>query len=307
MHDAKLQDVLYRTDEAYWQVVSLAGKKRLADAYVQLLEKMNADVEAMIAEGIATKADGLSVSVKLNEAQTAQTKVDNGLALSRMALCQVCGLSLDDTPPTLADELTETQTLPTTSSSADVNTAFANRPELRSLELATLIHKRQEAVTLGKLLPSVTLGANYSVMNPNLKNGYRKSFDGMFHVGVLVNIPLSAWWEGAYSRSTARAQTLISRLQYEDTREKIELQVSQSSYRLEEARKRLAAAERNRERAEENLRMANDGFKEGVIPALNLMEAQTAWVSARSEWIDANINIRLADTYLIKTLGLNKQ
>ena len=41
--------------------------------------------------------------------------------------------------------------------------------------------------------------------------------------------------------------------------------------------KKLIASSRNMENAEENLRRANFGFEEGVIPALNLMEAQTAW------------------------------
>ena len=48
MHDTKLQDVICRTDETYWQVVSLANKKKLADAYVDLLRKMDTDIAAMI-------------------------------------------------------------------------------------------------------------------------------------------------------------------------------------------------------------------------------------------------------------------
>ena len=55
--------------------------------------------------------------------------------------------------------------------------------------------------------------------------------------------------------------------------------------------------------AEENLRYANLGFEEGVIPALNLMEAQTAWVSARSQLIDAQIEVKLTEVYLRKALG----
>ncbi|WP_315286858.1 TolC family protein, partial [Tannerella forsythia] len=103
MHDTKLQDVIYRTDETYWQVISLVNKKKLADAYVDLLRKMDNDITAMIQEGVATKADGLTVKVKLNEAEMAQNKVDNGLALSRMLLAQICGLEMGS-PIALADE-----------------------------------------------------------------------------------------------------------------------------------------------------------------------------------------------------------
>ena len=88
-----------------------------------------------------------------------------------------------------------------------------------------------------------------------------------------------------------------------DAREKIELQVNQSVYQVNEAGKRLIASSRNMENAEENLRRANLGFEEGVIPALNLMEAQTAWLSARSELIDAQIEVKLTKVYLDKALG----
>ena len=84
MNNLQLQDLIYKTDETYWQVISLVNKKKLSDAYVDLLRKMDSDVTAMIYEGVATEADGLSVKVKLNEAEMAQTKVENGLALTRM-------------------------------------------------------------------------------------------------------------------------------------------------------------------------------------------------------------------------------
>ena len=58
------------------------------------------------------------------------------------------------------------------------------------------------------------------------------------------------------------------------------------------------------DKAEENLRFANKGFKEGVIPTTNVMEAQTAWLSAQSEKIDAQIEVRLAQTYLQKAMGV---
>lgn len=302
MNNSQLQDLIYKTDETYWQVISLVNKKKLADAYVDLLRKMDADVTAMINEGIATEADGLSVKVKLNEAEMAQTKVENGLALTRMLLAQICGLSLEENL-SLADEQLDEIPLDTTTTSADLNEAFMNRSELKSLDLATKIYKRKERIVLADMLPNVAFTANYFVTNPNVFNGFKNDFAGMFNIGVLVKVPLSAWWEGTYKRNSAKAETRIKSLEWQDAREKIELQVNQSVYKVNEASKKLAASSRNMDSAEENLRRANLGFEEGVIPALNLMEAQTAWVSARSNLIDAQIEVKLTDVYLNKALG----
>ena len=302
MNNLQLQDLIYKTDETYWQVISLVNKKKLADAYVDLLRKMDSDVTAMIYEGVATEADGLSVKVKLNEAEMAQTKVENGLALTRMLLAQICGLSLEE-DLSLADEKLDNFPVETTQASADLNEAFMNRNELRSLDLATKIYKRKERIALAEMLPNVALAANYFVTNPNVFNGFKNDFAGMFNVGVMVKVPLSGWWEGTYRRNSAKAETRIKTLEWQDAREKIELQVNQSVYRVNEAGKKLIASSRNMENAEENLRRANFGFEEGVIPALNLMEAQTAWVSARSSLIDAQIEVKLTEVYLSKALG----
>lgn len=302
MNNLQLQDLIYKTDETYWQVISLVNKKKLADAYVDLLRKMDSDVTAMIYEGVATEADGLSVKVKLNEAEMAQTKVENGLALTRMLLAQICGLSLEE-DLSLADEKLDNFPVETTQASADLNEAFMNRNELRSLDLATKIYKRKERIALAEMLPNVALAANYFVTNPNVFNGFKNDFAGMFNVGVMVKVPLSGWWEGTYRRNSAKAETRIKTLEWQDAREKIELQVNQSVYKVNEAGKKLIASSRNMENAEENLRRANFGFEEGVIPALNLMEAQTAWVSVRSSLIDAQIEVKLTEVYLSKALG----
>ncbi|MEZ7915057.1 TolC family protein [Macellibacteroides fermentans] len=303
MNDLKLQDVIYKTDEAYWQVVSLVNKKKLADSYVSLLRKMDTDVQALIEEGVATQVDGMSVRVKLNQAEMAQTKVDNGLALSRMALAQLCGLPLEESLA-LADENIES--LPESASSTgsySVEEAFINRQELKSLDYAVRIYKKKEKIALAEHLPSVALTANYLVTNPNSFNGFKNDFGGMFNVGVAVQVPISGWWEGTYKRNAARAETHIKQLELDDAKEKIELQVNQSVYKVNEAGKKLTASSRNKEKAEENLRHATIGFEEGVIPALNLMEAQTAWVEAQSDLIDAQIEVKLTDVYLLKALG----
>lgn len=302
MNDLQLQEVIYKTDETYWQVISLINKKKLADAYVSLLRKMDSDVTAMISEGVATQADGLSVKVKLNEAEMAQTKVENGLALTRMLLAQICGLPLDE-PLALADENIDNFPVHSNDATANVNEAFANRDELKSLELAAKIYQKKERIVLADMLPNVALSANYLVTNPNAFNGFKNEFAGMFNVGVMVKVPLSGWWEGTYKRNAARAETRIQTLQLMEAREKVELQVNQSVYKVNEANKKLTASNRNMENAEENLRHANLGFEEGVIPALNLMEAQTAWVSARSSLIDAQIEVKLTEVYLTKSMG----
>lgn len=304
-HHGGMQEVIMSTDQAYWQVISLVNKKKLAESYLKLLQQLDGDVEKMINEGVATKADGLSVRVKVNEAEMTLTKVEDGLSLARMLLCQLCGIDLSS-PITLADENMEDIPLLTTDPHFDLSTAYENRPEIRSLELATQIYKQKVNVTRAEHLPSIALMGNYMVTNPSVFNSFENKFKGMWNVGVMVQIPIWHWGEGIYKTRAAKAEARIAQYQLQDAREKIELQVNQAAFKVKEAGKKLVMSSKNMEKAEENLRYATLGFKEGVIATSNVLEAQTAWLSAHSEKIDAQIDVKLTEIYLKKSLGTLK-
>ena len=301
-HATGMEDVVMSTDQAYWQVISLVNKKRLAESFVELVRKLDSDVNKMLEEGVATQADALSVRVKVNEAEMALVQVEDGLSLSKMVLCQLCGLPLD-TEIRLADEEMEDLALPDTFTESNVNTALANREELKSLELASKIYRQKVNVARAGYLPSIGLTASYLFSNPSLFNGFENKFRGTWGIGVVVTIPVFHWGENIYKVRAAKAEANIARYRLDDAREKIELQVTQNSYKVNEAAKKLAMAEKNMEKAEENLRYANFGFREGVIPTSNVLEAQTAWLSAQSGKIDAQIDLKMSEIYLNKSMG----
>lgn len=304
--ETERQQTILHTDEAYWQVVSLTEKQKLAKSYLHLTRTLQTDVQKLIAAGMATKADGLSVTVKVNEAEISLTEAEDGVTLSRMVLCRLCGLPLD-TPLLLADESDTTEIplplLPTDNGEDNITVALANRPELHSLELLTSIRRQQVTVTRAEYLPTIALTANYLVSNPSLFNGFERKFGGTWNIGVIVKIPVFNWGEGYYKTKSAQAETLTAQYELEDARELIGLQVSQSGLEVKEAYKKQTMALNHLGEAEENLRYARLGFREGVIPASQVLEAQTAWLAAQSALLDARIGIRLAEVSLRKALG----
>lgn len=304
-HDLALQDVIVEVDQAYWQIVSLQSKKKLAESYLELVKKLDSDVQKMIDEGVATKADGLSVKVKVNEAEVTMIQVNNGLFLSKMLLCQICGLDLNS-DIALEDEDADSFKLPEQADSADVNIAFNNRPELKSLDLLTKISNEKAKVARAEFLPTVALTGGYLATSPSVFNSFEKKFKGTWSVGVLVKIPLLTFGERNYKYKSAKADAIIAQLQMDEVREKVELQVNQCSQKLREANERLSVASRSKEQADENLRYATLGMKEGVIPVSNVLAAQTAWLSAHSTCVSAQIDVMLADVYLRKSLGTLK-
>lgn len=303
MHNSEAENIIYAVDAAYWQVVSLKAKQKLAQSYVQLLDTLHYNVEKMVEQGVATRSDLLTVDVKLNQANVDLTKVDNGLVLSRMALAQVCGLPVNSDLH-LEDEDIEVATVSApVATSYNMEDVYARRQDLRALEIGVNIYSKQEDVVKSDMLPKVALVGTYSFSNPNMFDGFKNRFNGAFSVGAMVTIPI--WhWGGNYNKyRAAKSKTTIARLELENAKEMINLQVSQSAFKAQEAMKTYEMTVSNLTKANENLRQANVGFREGVMTTDNVMEAQTAWLKANSEKVDAMIDVHLCDVYLSKVLG----
>lgn len=300
--EQELQNIILQTDEAYWQIVSLVNRQKLAVKYVETLKKFEHDIEVLYQTGVSTKADMLSVKVKLNQAEMTLLRVDDGLALSRMVLNQICGLPVD-TVFTLREELLEE--LPVAeSSSLQLDQVYHNRPEVKSLVLTTDIYRKKEKIARAEYLPSIALMANYFAMTPSFFDGISTKLDGMWSIGIGIKAPVFHWGASRKSVRSARAETSMMSYKLEEVKEKIELQVNQAQFKVKEAQRKMELAGKNQDKANENLKYANLGFQEGTIPISNVLEAQTAWLSAHSDLIDARIEMKLCEVYLQKAYGV---
>lgn len=311
IYDKTLQDIIVDVDEAYWNLVALHSKKKLAEGYKTLVEKLESDVEQLVKEGMATKADLLSVKVKVNEAGVTLIQVNNGIELSRMNLCRICGIDMDE-PIDVEDNMDNKTSIADfddnvdmSNQSADymVQQAEGNRKELQALELQNKIYDEKIKLARAEYLPKVALMGGYLASNPSVFNSFERKMKGLWNVGITLNVPILTWGDRSYKVKAAKAEACMHRYETEEVKEKIELQVNQCRQKLQESQERYQTTLRSIDEAEENLRYANHGMKEGVITLSNVMEAQTAWLKAKSEWVNAQVDVRLANLYLKKAIG----
>lgn len=301
--DFTAREVTFAVDEAYWLVVSLSEKEKLAKSFVNLVDSLDRTVHLLHDNGMATKSDILNAEVRKNEALIAQTKVQNGTSLARMALAQLCGLPVD-TDLRLQDEAGMRPLTPYDSSTSEnMEEVYARRKDLEVLRQGIKLFEGKERAALGGMLPKVAAVGGWTFSNPNLNNGFSKKFGGNWNVGATITIPIWNWGRDYYAYKAAKASTAGQRMLLEDAEEKVSLQVSQARFKLSEATKTLAMTEKNLKAADENMRQAQLAFREGVITVNEVLMAQTAWIAAHSENIDAQIAMRLCHTYLAKVLG----
>ena len=296
--DKREADLIVSVDEAYWRVISVAHKKELAEQYYNLLLKLEGDVETLVGSGLATQSDLLKVRQKRGEAELKRLQATNGLQLSKMALCQLCGLSLDEQIQLDESGLEEAVLHDTVS---DYRATVSNRAELRMLENATQIAESNARIVAAGLQPNVVATANYVYSNLSADNGLSSDWrgKGFFTAGVVVNIPI-AHADDIYRLKAAKHTARAARMKVDETRELLELQVTQANQRVLEAQQKVAMCRLAVKNADEVVRMAQESFQAGMIPVGDLMQAQTAWLAASSDLVDAEIEEKVTESYFVR-------
>ena len=295
--------MIAKVDEAYWRVVSVEQKHRLADEYYRLLCQLESDVTELVNEGMATQSDLMKVRTKRGEAEVKKLQAENGLTLSRMALAQLCGLPLGEVFTVDASGLEQT-TLAT--ETIDAGNAVANRKELLMAQEAEKIARSTAKLASAGLQPKIVASAGYVYTNPNVENGVRSDWKGhgFFSAGVVVNVPIAHADDILRYKAAKHAANAVA-LKTEETRELLILQTTQANQRLMESHQKIAVAQLTCRNAAEVLRMAQESFASGMISSSELMQAQTAWMSAATDLVDAQTEAKMNEAKLLQYIGQN--
>ncbi len=218
-----------------------------------------------------------------------------------MALAQVCGLPLSTTFALDESGLSETTLA---ADEVNVEAAVAGRSELQLLEQAEKIAKSNAKLASAGLQPNIVASAGYMYTNPNVDNGFSAKWDGkgFFSAGVVVNVPIVHADDILRYKAAKHAANAVA-LKTDETRELLTLQTTQANQKLMEAQQKIALARLTENNAAEVLRMAQESYDAGMITASELMQAQTAWLAAATDLVDAEAEAKTTETKLRKYLG----
>lgn len=302
-YELKKTEVEEEIEDIYWKTVSLSSKEKLLEKLLNLLDEATHNVDLAVKEGIATKADALAIRVKRSEAELNLLRVRNGVHLSSRLLAQTCGL-----PPTI-EVMPEDILLPDSSLVQISKRTFTSplspnieyierRPEIRALNIADTIFSHKMQMAAGEFLPKVFFIAGYATTNPNPFSAPRKRFDGSWNIGIGITMPITGIAKGIQQRKQAASERREKQLERQEATEKIRLQMEQALLNRDECLESIETSRRALQHAEENLRYASLGYKEGVIPLINLTEAQTAWAKAHDSFIDSFVELKKNESKL---------
>jgi len=210
----KYSEVIESTDKAYWNLVSINEKVKVADRYVEMLTELEEQLSNYYEVGLVPKSEKLKVTVQKNEAKLNLIRAKNGNKIARMYLNRLIGMDLNH-PIEVKGNLNEQVSLPTMDNSVDK--ATEGRAELKMLADQVNISELQKKIVAADFLPQLGATVNYSYID--IKDF--QSTDGNVMVAAQLKIPIFHWGEGKHKKDAAQHSIKQAQIQYNDTQDLI--------------------------------------------------------------------------------------
>ena len=174
------------------------------------------------------------------------------------------------------------------------------RADRRQLEERLRYQENQIKIARSGMLPKVTAGLSSGWSDP-----YRQQDRGSdaWRAEISLSIPIFDRNVTRSSVMTAKAVREQDKIALEQKELDIKSEVEAAWSEIETSRRSLRASEKALELAKESLRLAEVGYREGVTPQLDLLDAQSSLTLAQLEYNRAQYNHLIAVVALKVTEG----
>lgn len=290
-------DVLVNVQTAYYEVLRRRDFIGIARATLQSSERHVEQARALHQEGVAPRSDVIKAEVQASNAQLELIRAENAVLVAKAGLAAAMGL------PAATDFAVADPQPDDGSPAPSLQDALAAAPERRP-ELAA-IRARLKSADAGVrqaesgLRPGVSLDASYGWQEEDFV-----PLDPKWSVGVSVTLPV---FERRVARAKVdRAVAERGALKATETQaaRAVELEVQQAWLSLKEALERRTVTTKILEQAEEDIRVSEGRYQEGLGNILEVIDARTVLTQAGVNAVIARYDSAQARARLDRALGV---
>lgn len=293
------QRVIFETHNAYFQVLKAQELLALAEESHRSAQRHLETSKKMLEVGLRARNEVLRFEVALATAENAVIVAQNNLELTKSALNQVMGVTLEhevtlqpvsdfswQAPRTLAEQ---------------TEIALRRHPGVQIMKSNVSAQRASVGLARSGFLPRVGLAYNYS-----WEANDTWAFDSFrtWSLAISASIPVFNSFQNYAGLQRERAALQQAQKMEEDFTRGLQLQVKQASLNLAAAEKRIAIAEKAVEEANENLRIVNNSYEVGLLSSLDVVDAEVAATQAKASRIEARYDFFLAKAQLARAMGV---
>lgn len=289
--------VIFNVKQAYYEVLRAKRNRDVASETVTQFEQHLEQAKGFYEVGLRPKFDVTKAEVDLSNARLNLIKAENALRISRVTLNNAMGVP--DAPEYTIEDILFFQKYKITFEDA-IKRAYNNRPDLLSLIAKERAAKESIEFAKKDYYPILSGNANYNWA------GEKFPLEEGWNVGATLTFPIFSGFLTKYQVEESKANLNVLKANEESLRQGIFLDIQQAYLNLQEAEERISTAELTVKQAEENLELANGRYTAGVGNPIEVTDAQVAYSNAKTAYIQALYDYKVARASLEKAMGTGK-
>ena len=295
-------ETAFAVRNAYWSLFKAQEMKKVVDEIVLQMKAHLKDASNLLAQGMLTNNDVLKLQVQLSDVQLKQLEAANGVQLAQVNLNNTLGIQLVSEVD--VKSVPQVQTKSEVELSALLSNAFDKRGELKAADYRAKASESNVSIAKSRWYPEVSLYGNYYYNRPNQRVFPSKdAFKDTWDAGIMVSMDVWNWLATSHQTDQAEAGLAQSLDAVGMLKDGITLEVTQNFLNFQQAKQKIVITKLTVEQAEENQRITSEKFKNGVALSSDLIDAEVALLSAKTNYTSALVDLELAKAKLDKSIG----
>lgn len=296
--DIAMRDIGDEVEKDYWQIVSLQEKKVTLQQAIALIDTLYGDVSSAHAAGLVSDNDYRLVELRRSSFQNDMMRLDNGLLLTKMYMCNIIGKPYVVVPDSATIDTPYVGSIVFSADFdllnspdhyyRDENEICGGMEEFKLLDINEKANSLKRQMTLGEALPEVGIGASYSYSNLFEKD----RFNGM--VFASVRVPITDWGKTAHRLRRQDYQLQKARNDKEYLSEQLLLRVRQLWLEANNAWQQMQVGQQVEETAKSRMNSVGADYRAGIVSLTDYLQAQMEYRQSMDSLIDAKIAYRTA-------------
>lgn len=296
-HESNKQDLVFNIIYAYYKTLQ---SERILKSAQEAVKSSNLHLEFANAKnkaGMATRSDILKSEVEFSNAELNRIKAANALLAAKGNLNILMGKQSNNSI-NIVDDLSVINQNVNQSFDSLYNQAINSRTELKKFQSLLSAQQQYIQVAKGGFYPSLNANANYNFAGAEI-SGMQQNW----WLGMSLTIPV---FKGFSTKARVSQEQLALKgleTDFESIKQQISQEVWNAYLAVKESVERITTTVKGVESASENLSIAEGEYKEGVGSIIQLSDAQTIFVTAEQNYIQALSDYKISFAELERTVG----
>ena len=293
---ATINDVIFQTKDAYYNLLYAFEKRRVAKDTVDKFELFYNQAKAFYEIGMNPKVDVTIAEVNLSNAKLQLIQADNAVNLAVAKLNNVMGVPFIDKYN--VQERLKYQPVDITFNQS-VETAREARPELKLAEIKVESANQTLKLVKKSYFPTLSIEGQYQKGGKSWNSNYGYNFGGYLNFPTINGMLIKNEIKEArylYDKEIANAK---------NTQNQIYLEIQNAFLMLEEKKNQMPVAILNVKQSKENYELSYGRYRVGEASPTELKDAQINYQQAQLSYYNALYQYNSAKASLEKAIGKN--